>query len=122
MGFEITNEPIADKMHEGMIISYNVRPILGIKLNWVTEITQVEEGSFFIDDQRAGPYKLWHHQHRLSETENGVLMEDIVSYLPPLGPIGKIMNALFIRKEIEKIFGFRTYAIEEIFGKTASPK
>lgn len=116
MGFEITNEPISDKMYQGMIIAYKVSPILGIKINWLTEITHVNEGYFFVDEQRSGPYRLWHHQHKLTEIEGAVLMEDIVTYIPPFGIIGKIANSIFIEKQIKEIFEYRTQAVEKIFG------
>jgi ligand-binding SRPBCC domain-containing protein len=117
MGFEITNEPIADKMYTGQIISYKVSPMLGIKLNWTTEITHVETNKYFIDEQRIGPYNIWHHQHHLREIEGGVEMVDIVSYLPPFGFLGDIANALFIKKQLKEIFDYRFKAVEEYFGK-----
>lgn len=116
MGFEITNEPIADTMYAGMIISYKVKPILGIPMNWVTEITHVKEKEYFVDEQRVGPYSIWHHQHKISPVENGVLMEDIVSYRPPLGMLGTLANSLIIRKQIKSIFDYRYTAVEREFG------
>ena len=115
MGFEITNEPVSDKMYQGMIISYKVSPVLGIKINWLTEITHVVDKHFFVDEQRSGPYKLWHHQHKLTEINGEVMMEDIVTYIPPFGIIGKIANCIFIEKQIKEIFKYRTEAIEKIF-------
>lgn len=118
MGFEITNEPIADTMYPGMIISYKVKPLLGIPMRWVTEITHVVDKSYFVDEQRIGPYQIWHHQHHLKETSEGVLMEDIVSYSPPLGFLGTIANSLFIKSKLEAIFNFRYEAVESQFGKS----
>lgn len=117
MGFEITNEPIADVMYAGMIISYKVKPILGVPMNWVTEITHIKEKEYFVDEQRVGPYALWHHQHKISPIEGGVLMEDIVSYRPPMGILGDIANALMIRKQLQDIFDYRFDAVEREFGK-----
>lgn len=117
MSFQITNEPIADKMYPGMMISYKISPLPGIKMNWVTEITHVEETKFFVDEQRLGPYQLWHHEHHLKEIVNGVEMTDIVSYKPPLGFIGSIANSLFIKNKLKEIFDYRFKAVEEIFGK-----
>ena len=88
MGFDITSENLPDKMYPGMIISYKVSPLLGIKMTWVTEITQVKEKEFFVDEQRVGPYSMWHHQHHIKSVDGGVLMTDIVTNQPPLGPIG----------------------------------
>jgi ligand-binding SRPBCC domain-containing protein len=117
MGFQITNEPIADKMYTGQIISYKVSPMLGIKLNWTTEITHVETNKYFIDEQRIGPYSIWHHQHHIREIPGGVEMDDIVSYLPPLGFLGDIANALFIKGQLREIFDYRFKAVEDYFGK-----
>ncbi len=116
MGFDITSGG-EDIMYPGMIISYKVKPLLGISTTWVTEITHVSEKEYFVDEQRVGPYRLWHHQHRIKSIEGGVLMEDIVSYQPPMGIIGNLANSLLIRKKLQEIFDFRTRAVEEIFGK-----
>jgi ligand-binding SRPBCC domain-containing protein len=117
MDFKVTSGAIAGPMYPGMIITYIIRPVLGIPVRWMTEITQVKEREYFIDEQRIGPYRFWHHQHRLTETEQGVLMTDIVTYAPPLGVIGTIANNLFIKKQLKGIFDFRTTAIEKEFGK-----
>ncbi len=117
MGFEITGANLPEKMYPGMIISYKVSPLLGIKMTWVTEITHVENHRYFVDEQRMGPYAMWHHQHKVETIEGGVLMTDIVSYQPPLGFLGVIANALFIRGKLKEIFDFRTVAVEKMFGK-----
>jgi ligand-binding SRPBCC domain-containing protein len=117
MGFEITNEPIADKMYTGMIISYKVAPILGIKMNWVTEITHVQDHEFFIDEQRLGPYTMWHHQHHIQPIDGGVIMKDIVSYIPPMGFLGDIANSIFIKSQLDAIFAFRHKAVDKYFGE-----
>lgn len=116
MGFDITTENLPEKMYEGMIISYKVSPLLGIKTTWVTEITHVEENRYFVDEQRIGPYKLWHHQHFLEEKEGGTLMIDIVSYSPPFGFIGSLLNIIAIRKKLTEIFDYRTQVLNELFG------
>ncbi len=115
MGFDITSENLPEKMYAGMIISYKVRPIFGIPMTWVTEITHVEERKYFIDEQRVGPYALWHHQHFIEPHENGVMMTDIVSYKPPLGFLGSIANALLIRRQLEGIFAYREKALNKRF-------
>lgn len=115
MGFDITSDS-PDKMYPGLIISYKVSPLLGIKTQWVTEITQVKDKSFFIDEQRVGPYALWHHQHHIEPIEGGVLMKDIVSYQPPFGILGALANRLFIQSKLEEIFAFRKVALEKRFG------
>ena len=117
MGFDITSDNIEDKMYEGMLISYKVKPLLGIKTTWVTEITHVKDKQYFVDEQRVGPYKIWHHQHFLEETSTGTLMTDIVSYQPPMGLLGSIANKIIIRNKLEEIFAFRTQVLNETFGK-----
>jgi ligand-binding SRPBCC domain-containing protein len=116
MGFEVTTKNLPDKMYPGMIISYKVSPLFGIKMTWVTEISQVKVIEYFVDEQRIGPYKLWHHQHHITAIEGGVFMTDIVNYSPPLGFFGGLANALFIRNQLKGIFDFRRIKIEEIFG------
>ncbi|MCM4172292.1 hypothetical protein DHD32_12430 [Arenibacter sp. TNZ] len=115
MGFDITSKDIPSKMYEGMMISYKVSPIFGIKTTWVTEITHLKENSYFVDEQRVGPYKIWHHQHKIEPTENGTLMTDIVSYQPPLGLLGSLANTLIIKGKLNEIFDYRTKALDEIF-------
>lgn len=116
MGFDITSKNLPDKMYEGMIISYKVSPLLGIKTTWVTEITTVIDNEYFIDEQRVGPYKLWHHQHKIEPIKNGVLMTDIVSYSPPFGFLGRIANSLIIKNKLKEIFDYRTEAVIKRFG------
>lgn len=117
MGFDITSEHLAEKMYEGMIISYKVSPLAGIKTDWVTEITHVRENTFFVDEQRIGPYTLWHHQHFIEPTPEGTLMKDIVTYQPPFGLIGAVANSLVIKKKLQEIFDYRRVAIDKYYGK-----
>jgi ligand-binding SRPBCC domain-containing protein len=117
MGFDITSEDLPEKMYPGMIICYKVSPLLGIKMNWLTEITQVDEKIFFIDEQRIGPYKIWHHQHRIEPIEDGVLMTDIVTYQPPMGVLGSLANTLVIKNKLNEIFDYRKNVLNEIFGE-----
>jgi ligand-binding SRPBCC domain-containing protein len=117
MGFDITSENLSEKMYPGMIITYKVSPFPGIRMTWVTEITQVREKSYFVDEQRAGPYSIWHHQHKIQAIQGGVLMNDIVTYKPPLGFLGAIANSLMIRKKLDGIFEYRRQALVRIFGE-----
>lgn len=117
MGFEITSGGLPEKMYPGMIITYKVKPLLGIAMTWVTEITHVVEKEYFVDEQRVGPYAMWHHEHKLKKIEGGVLMEDLITYRPPLGFLGNIANSLIIKKQLNGIFEYRTKAVEEIFGR-----
>ena len=115
MGFDIMSKDIPDQMYEGMIIRYKVSPVLGIKTTWVTEIKHIKDKEFFVDEQRVGPYNVWHHQHFLEPTVDGAKMMDIVSYEPPFGILGKIANGLIIEKKLEEIFAYRTKALNQIF-------
>lgn len=117
MRFNILTDLGDGKMYQGMIIQYKVSPLMGINMNWVTEITHVSEKQFFVDEQRFGPYNFWHHQHHIKAIENGVLMTDILHYRLPLGPVGRIVHAIDIKKRLNKIFDYRYKKIEEIFGK-----
>ena len=114
MDFKILTK-IPDEMYEGLIISYTVKPVLGVKMNWVTEITHIKDKKYFVDEQRKGPYKMWHHEHILIETGNGIIMKDIISYIPPFGILGKILNVLFIKRQVEGIFKYRTKVLNKIF-------
>lgn len=115
MGFNVITKDLDNQMYEGMIIAYKVAPLFGIKTTWVTEITKVNFGNYFIDEQRIGPYKMWHHEHFLQENEHGTLMIDIVSYKPPFGILGSIANKLIIERKLEEIFTFRQKALNEYF-------
>lgn len=116
MGFDIKTKDLPDKMYAGMVINYEVRPLLGIKTTWVTEITQVIDKKYFVDEQRVGPYSLWHHQHIIEPLEDGILMTDIVSYQPPFGYLGALANKIIINNKLNEIFDYRTKAIEKRFG------
>lgn len=117
MGFVITSADPPEKMYPGMIITYTVKPLMGIKMKWVTEITHIEEKRYFVDEQRDGPYSMWHHQHIIEPAEGGVMMRDIVSYKPPMGFLGAIANSLVIRRQLEDIFNYREKILEKRFGK-----
>ena len=99
-----------------MIITYNVAPLLGVKLNWMTEITHVEDFKYFVDEQCFGPYSLWHHQHHFKAVDGGVEMTDILTYGLPLGFLGTIAHNLMVGKKIKAIFKFREERVKELFG------
>ena len=115
MGFDIMSTGLPDQIYEGMIISYTVKPMWGIPTNWVTEITHVEPHRYFVDEQRVGPYALWHHQHFIEPAGQGVRMTDIISYQPPFGVVGRLANMLVIRKKLNQIFTYREEAFDRIF-------
>ena len=115
MGFQITNKYDVGKMYPGMLITYKVSPLLGIKLDWCTEITHVKDQVYFVDEQRFGPYAMWHHQHHFEVVEGGVMMTDIVDYKIPFGWIGDLGNTLLIKHKLKEIFAFRKQALEKLF-------
>ena len=119
MGFEITSEAgVTDRMYAGQVITYIVRPLFGLPMAWMTEITHVQPGQFFVDEQRHGPYSLWHHQHHFRALPGGgVEMTDIVHYRLPLGFLGDIVHRLFVRQRLEEIFRYRWEKLEALFGK-----
>lgn len=104
-------------MYAGQIIEYIVTPLLGIKTNWVTEITHVSEPEYFVDEQRAGPYSLWHHKHFITEIKGGVMMQDIVHYALPYGLLGRWAHAVLVKPKLNAIFQYRKNKLEAIFGK-----
>lgn len=116
MGFIITNQP-SETMFEGQIITYKVSPLLGVKINWMTEITTVKDNEYFIDEQRFGPYSLWHHRHHFYEIDGGIKMIDEVNYKLPFGFLGSVAHRLFVRKKLKSIFEYREKVLIEMFGQ-----
>jgi ligand-binding SRPBCC domain-containing protein len=121
MGFKVVSKFHGPVMYAGQLIEYTVKPVLGIPMYWMTEITQVVPGQYFIDEQRYGPYSLWHHQHHFKAIPGGVEMTDIVHYKIPLGFLGRIANALFVKRKLKQIFDFRFQKVEDLFGKWQEP-
>ena len=115
MGFNIMSE-VPDQMYPGLFIDYKVSPLLGIKMNWTTEITHVDVPKYFVDEQRVGPYAIWHHEHHFKAIPGGVEMLDRVSYKIPLGILGKIAHPIIVRPKLEEIFDYRFTKVEELFG------
>ena len=115
MGFHIlsgTDRP----MFPGQIIQYKVSPFPGYTTKWVTEITHVNEGNYFVDEQRFGPYLLWHHKHFIKEIDGGVEMEDIIDYKIPFGILGQLAHPLIVKKQLIEIFKHREQKLIELFG------
>lgn len=119
LGFNIISKYHGAQMYPGQIIEYTVKPILGIPLYWMTEITHVANQQYFIDEQRFGPYSLWHHQHHFKTIEGGVEMTDIVHYKIPCWFLGDIANLIMVKSQLNKIFQYRFKAVEDKFGKFA---
>ena len=118
MNFRITSGELPDNIYPGQIITYTLSPILGISLSWMTEITHIEYHKLFVDEQRSGPYKLWHHEHHFKENNEGILMTDIVHYALPLSILGNMAHSLFVKKQLNDLFDFRYKKVEELFNQT----
>jgi len=116
LGFFITSRRAAGRMYAGQIIAYRVKPLMGIPLFWMTEITHVEPGRYFVDEQRRGPYAIWHHEHHFREVDEGVEMRDAVFYSLGFGWAGDLINALLVRRQLREIFEYRYRAVDKLFG------
>lgn len=114
--FRITSE-VPDQMYAGLIITYRIGVFPGVSLRWITEITHFHPGKMFVDEQRFGPYRFWHHQHLFRETASGTRMEDIVHYAMPLSIIGELVHKFVVRKRLNDIFHFRAEILRHRFGK-----
>ncbi|HZH65948.1 MAG TPA: SRPBCC family protein [Flavisolibacter sp.] len=117
LNLKVTNEVYGGALYPGQVMTYKVKPLLGIPIAWMTEITHVEPMKYFVDEQRKGPYKLWHHQHHFKKIEGGVEMTDLVHYRLPLGILGSVANSLLVKSELNKIFAYRYQRVIELFGK-----
>lgn len=115
MNFRVTSGELPDEIYPGMVITYKVSPLLGIPLFWMTEITHVVPGRLFVDEQRRGPFSMWHHEHHFEARDGGTLMRDIVHYEVPLGPLGEVARMLFVQRQVESIFTHRFKVIGKIF-------
>jgi ligand-binding SRPBCC domain-containing protein len=115
LGLRITSEP-DKKMYAGMIITYIVTPVFGIPMRWITEITHVDEPNLFVDEQRFGPYRFWHHQHHFTEIEGGIEIRDLVHYSPFFSPFDVVINEFFAKKKLREIFSYRRKYLDKRFG------
>ena len=115
MGFRVISKHHGDQLYAGQLIEYTIKPLFGIPLYWMTEITHVENKKYFVDEQRFGPYSLWHHQHHFNKVGAGVEMTDIVHYKIPFWFLGDIANSLLVKQQLNEIFDYRFKKIQEIF-------
>ncbi len=121
MGFDITSAHNPnEKAYAGQIITYLLTPLLGIPIKWMTEITHVKDNDYFVDEQRFGPYALWHHTHKFKEIPGGIEMFDTVHYALPYGVIGQLLHAILVKKKLEKIFEYRFEVLKNKFGEYKS--
>jgi ligand-binding SRPBCC domain-containing protein len=116
MGF-ITLSGDDRTMFAGQLIQYIVTPVLGIPTKWVTEITHLVDRKYFVDEQRFGPYSLWHHKHFIKEIPGGVEMEDIIDYKIPMGILGQMVHPILVKPKLNEIFEYRRKKLIELFGE-----
>ena len=114
LGFQVLADT-PESMYPGLFIHYKVSPLFGIPLRWTTEITHVEPCKYFVDEQRVGPYSIWHHEHFFEKTKDGVFMKDHVHYKMPLGLLGRIVHPLIVKPRLNEIFNYRFDVAEKIF-------
>jgi ligand-binding SRPBCC domain-containing protein len=117
MRFKILYMSGGQKMYPGQLIQYIVQGLPGIPMHWTTEITHVHEPHYFVDEQRFGPYSLWHHQHHFKQVQGGVEMTDEVNYAIPLGILGRFAHWLLVGREVNRIFDHRFMVLEKYFNK-----
>ncbi len=115
IGFKIISQP-GERLYDGQIITYQIEVMPRAWVKWVTEIKSLKEGESFVDEQRFGPYKFWHHLHTFEDIPGGVRMRDLVHYGLGFGPLGDVANALFVRRRLEGIFNFRREILSKRFG------
>jgi ligand-binding SRPBCC domain-containing protein len=116
LGFNIISQHHGEKMYAGQLIEYKVSPVWGISIYWMTEITHVDNKKYFVDEQRFGPYSMWHHQHHFASITGGVKMTDIVHYKLPFWVLGDMAHTLFVKKQLKDIFDYRYRIVAQKFG------
>lgn len=109
---------VAPRMYAGQLIEYRIGLLPGVWTRWLTEITHVSDGEYFVDEQRIGPYRLWHHEHHFTPIAGGVRMTDRISYDVGWGPAGWLAERLWVAREVERIFDYRARRIAELFPVT----
>lgn len=114
MVFEIVSE-LPDSMYAGLLINYRLKPMFNIPLDWCTEITHIKEKEYFVDEQRKGPYRIWHHEHHFRAVDGGVLMTDLLHYDIGKSVLGWIAGKLFVHKKVKAIFDYRRNKLQTIF-------
>lgn len=120
MNFTVLSD-VPAKMHPGMLVRYNIYPLGPLPMQWITEITHVQEPFFFVDEQRFGPYRFWHHQHHFAPVEGGIMMNDVVHYALPLGPLGRLCHYAVVQRKLDAIFSFRYAELQRRFGEMPHP-
>lgn len=115
LNFEFISGSEHEEIYPGQIIIYKIKPIMNISMTWMTEITHVVKEHYFVDEQRIGPYKIWHHEHHFISSSTGTDLIDRVTYTLPFGPLGRLLHFIKIRKDVENIFTYRKAKLVELF-------
>jgi ligand-binding SRPBCC domain-containing protein len=120
LDFQVLSD-VPEEIYPGLMIQYRVRPLFGLPLIWLTEISHVEPERSFVDEQRLGPYRLWHHEHHFRGLdEYHTEMRDRVHYILPFAPFSEFMHPWLVKPKLEQIFDYRERETQQIFN--ASPK
>jgi ligand-binding SRPBCC domain-containing protein len=117
MNFRTMYQSGGEEMYAGQIIRYKVTVFPNVTVDWLTEITHVQRPHYFVDEQRIGPYALWHHQHHFREKQGETEMTDEVNYAIPYGPIGRLANHVLVQQQLKRIFDYRASILREAFAK-----
>jgi ligand-binding SRPBCC domain-containing protein len=102
--------PMPIEMRTGAQLDYQLS-LFGVPVKWRTRITDWQPGRRFVDEQESGPYALWRHTHEFEAHDACTIVRDAVQYSVPLGALGTIAHALFVRRTLDRIFDFRRDAI-----------
>jgi ligand-binding SRPBCC domain-containing protein len=113
---------LPEEMFGGMVIRYRLTPLFGIPVTWISEITHVREPDYFVDEQRFGPYRFWHHRHVFEPVAGGTRVRDTVHYALGWGPAGRLLRRLLVAPRLEEIFDYRREALKRIFDRPDGPK
>lgn len=117
LGLRVTSSP-PTRVYPGLIITYDIEVLRHLHWQWVTEVTQVREGRLLVDEQRFGPFRMWHHEHHLTAHDGGVEVADLVTYALPLGPLGSLAHELVVGPRLTRTFAFRRRVLAQRFGAT----
>ena len=104
------------EIYPGMIITYSVTPFPFVRTSWATEITAVDLLRYFVDEQRFGPCRFWHHKHFFADAGQKTEVRDLVHYALPFGPLGRLAHLLFVKRKPDSIFNYRSAQLRSLFG------
>lgn len=118
----VITSPVPEKIYAGLMISYQMKAVFGIPMAWLSEVSHCDEPKRFVYEQRIGPFKFWSHEVCLTETENGIVLEDIMFYAMPLGWLGQLVNSLLIADKLNCIFDTRRDYLHNKWGAPDKPE